>query len=184
MCVCHFIPAAQFSAIASLPASDNSTHVPRRMLFCDSNCLCHKVVQEVAPAFPRVPGRAWPISHPVSRNGEKKLVQFAPPSQLWKVQPPWPCSALSGLPVEQEQGELPLGGCHASVLCSAWRRRHPPPGPHGSLTATGAKSQRKNDTGAGDGGCPRCSCQAHHLHERTSSSVGPICSLDTSTAGA
>lgn len=67
--------------------------------------------------------------------------------------------------LNRSKGELVLGGCHAIALFFAWRRRHPPSGPHGNLTVIGTKSQRKNDTGAGDGGCPRCSCQAHHLQK-------------------
>lgn len=55
----HFQPQQVFLLLIT-------THVPLQMLFCDSNYLRHKLVQEVATIPPRGPVRAWPQSHIVS----------------------------------------------------------------------------------------------------------------------
>lgn len=50
------------------------------------------------------------------------------------------------------------------ALCPAWRRRHPPPGPRGSLTASGAKPVSEDERHWGSRwGLSGFSCQAHHL---------------------
>lgn len=57
------------------------------------------------------------------------------------------------------------------ALCPAWRRRHPPPGPRGSLTASGAKPLSEDERHWGSRwGLSRCSCQAHHLQKHFLSS--------------
>lgn len=73
-------------------------------------------------------------------------MQLDPSFQLWKVQPPWPCSALPGPTARLEQGEPPSGRCHASTLPRKGiiLRQKPM---EASEPQEQSISQRKNDTG-------------------------------------
>lgn len=135
-------------ATASLPASDKLYTFPKRVPFCDSNCL-YKSVQELSLAVSSV----CPTAPPQVRES---LCALSLPLSSAR------CSLLAPLcaTARQAPGEPPSGTCPVSAL-PGFQRCLPLPGPHGNLTPTGAKllsftaAERKDDTGAGAASQPQ-----------------------------
>lgn len=104
----HFQPQQVFLLLIT-------THVLLQLLFCDSNYLRHKLVQEVATIPPRGPVRARPQSHTVSlrTRSQCSLILLFSSGRCSLL---GPCSAFPGPTARLEQGEPPSGRCYASTL--------------------------------------------------------------------
>lgn len=87
------------------------------MLFCDSNCLRHKLVQVVEPTPPREPVRARPQSHPVSLSNRSQcsLILLFSSGRCSLLGPALPC--LVPQP-EWSKGNLPRADA-MPTLCLA-----------------------------------------------------------------